>query len=57
MNEKEYVKIEVGTFYRFVQFLRYFVSVSGMKRDTADSLRSMIDDFENEVIDELYGET
>lgn len=57
MNEKEYVKIEVGTFYRFVQFLKYFVSVSGMKRDTADSLRSMIDDFENEVIDELYGET
>lgn len=54
---KEYVKIEVGTFYRFVQFLRYFVSVSGIRGNTADSLESMINNFEDEVIDELYGET
>lgn len=50
MNEKEYVKIEVGTFCRFVRFLRLFVDVSVSNLNEFESLQSLIDDFEDEVI-------
>ena len=50
MNDKEYVKIEIGTFYRFVNFLSLLVDWSVPGKDETKCLQSMIRDFENEVI-------
>lgn len=58
MNEKEYVKIELGTFYRFVETLALMVTFSDIKRSNAEYLMDRIRDFEYEVLHdgELRGE-
>ena len=55
MNEEEYVKIEIGTFYRFVNFLSLLVTWSVHGKDESALLQSMIRDFENEVIHGVDG--
>lgn len=55
-ESKEYVKIEIGTFYRFVNFLSLLVDWSVHGEDENICLQSMIRDFENEVIHGVDGE-
>lgn len=50
MNEKEYVKIEIGTFYRFVELLEMMVTFSDIRGSNANYLRECIKDFEYEVL-------
>lgn len=50
MNEKEYVKIEIGTFYRFVELLEMMVHLSDIRRQNAEYLEERIKDFEYEVL-------
>ena len=50
MNEKEYVKIEIGTFYRFVELLEMMVHLSDIKGQDAEYLEERIKDFEYEVL-------
>lgn len=57
MNEKEYVKIEIGAFYHFVDFLSLLVDWSVRDKDDNTCLKSMIRDFENEVVHGVDGET
>lgn len=57
MNDKEYVKIEISTFYHFIEFLSLLVDWSVPGKDETKCLQSMIRDFENEVIHCVDGET
>ena len=57
MNDKEYVKIEIGTFYRFMEFLSLLVDWSVPGKDETKCLQSMIKDFENEIIHGVDDET
>jgi len=50
MNEKDYVKIEVGTFYRFVETLTLMVYLSDIRGVDAECLIHRINDFEYEVL-------
>lgn len=50
MNEKEYVKIEIGTFYRFVELLALMVTFSDIRGSNAEYLMDRIRDFEYEVL-------
>lgn len=49
-SRKEYVKIEVGTFYRFVELLKLIVSLSDIRGTDAEYLMERIKDFEYEVL-------
>lgn len=50
MSEKEYVKIEIGTFYRFVELLEMMVHLSDIRGQNANYLEELIKDFEYEVL-------
>ena len=51
MNEdKEYVKIEIGTFYRFVETLEIFVACSEVSKENYNYLMERFRDFEYEVL-------
>ena len=50
MDKKEYVKIEIGTFYRFVELLELMVSFSDISGTDAKYLVERIKDFEYEVL-------
>ena len=49
--DKEYVKIELGTFYRFVNFLDLLITWADVKKDEEEVLRTMLRDFEREVVE------
>ena len=49
-EEKEYIKIEIGTFYRFVETLELLVEFSGVRGYDAKYLSDRLKDFEYEVL-------
>ena len=49
-EEKEYIKIEIGTFYRFVETLELLVEFSDIKNDNGEYLLDRLKDFEYEVL-------
>ena len=52
MNE-EYVKIKISTFYRFVYFLSLLIDWTVGGKDDNEFLKSMLRDFEHDVIKDL----
>ena len=57
MGDKEYVKIEVGTFYRFTHMLEMLIEYSINDQSEYDVLHGMLVDFEHEVTADTWGET
>jgi len=55
-KEKEYVKIEVGAFYRFTHMLETLIEYSINNQSEYDVLHEMLVDFEHEVMVDTYGE-
>lgn len=52
MDKKEYVKIELGTFYRFVETLEILLSCSDISKKNTEYLKERIKEFECEVVEE-----